>query len=115
MGADERRIGPRVTMHSIAKISDSDPTNYDDYYGYIENLSAFGIGVVSPDVIPEGVKMECTFFMEGIARKLSPVATVVHTRATEETKSYYYGFRFDEISESDRVAIMDYIMGKQYS
>lgn len=110
----ERRGGDRVNLHSIAKISDPEHGKVRDYYGYIENLSETGIGLISTDVIPEGERMECTFFMEGVARKLSLMATLVNVRAGED-RSYHYGFRFEYVDEADRRLIKDYISSKQFN
>lgn len=97
---------PRVCLSSIAKVSGGEKIH--EYYGYIENISESGLGMVSPDVIPEGSRMVCHFFLEGVAKKLSPEATLVYVRNGED-RTWHYGFRFDAMSPEDRELIRAYI------
>lgn len=106
----ERRSEPRVSLHSVIKLSDSQ--NHTHYYGYIENLSTSGFGMVSPDLIPAGTCMTCVFFVEGISKKVNSAATLVHVREDSD-QVYRYGFKFERLSEEDRRLIEAYVRSQQ--
>jgi c-di-GMP-binding flagellar brake protein YcgR len=103
----ERRKKPRVDLHSVAKLSD--PGKTEHFYGHVENLSESGFGLISPDVIPLGVQIICNFFMEGVSKKLNPLATLVYARQDLDN-NYRYGFRFDKLSDEDRRLIKEYVI-----
>lgn len=106
----ERRGEPRVSLHSVIKLSDS--SNNIHYYGYIENLSTLGFGMVSPDLIPAGTRLSCVFFVEGISKKINSEARLIHVRK-ESDQTYRYGFKFECLSKEDHRLIATYIRNQQ--
>lgn len=106
----EKRKSPRLSTHIVAKMSESQ--ELQSFYGYIENLSESGLGIVSMDLLKPVSRLTCSFFLDGISQKINVIASLIHTRKDVDMV-YYYGFRFDYLSQNDHETIRNYI-GKEY-
>lgn len=106
----ERWKQPRVYFYSIAKLTDCRKAEH--YYGHVENLSESGFGLISPDIIPFGAQVVCNFFMEGVTKKLNPIATLVYSKEDLESM-YRYGFKFEQLSNEDRRLVEQYVALKK--
>ncbi|HEY8463834.1 MAG TPA: PilZ domain-containing protein [Bacillota bacterium] len=102
----EKRKKLRIKTHSAAKLVSS--TQLKLIYGYLDNLSEDGMGIMSPEWLAPGSRFTCGFFLKDGTEKVNTIATLVHTSKGIDS-IYYHGFRFDYISSLDRQAVADFI------
>jgi c-di-GMP-binding flagellar brake protein YcgR len=95
----EKRQMVRIKTHSAVKLVSSIELKL--IYGYLDNLSVSGMGIISPEAIMSGSRFTCGFFLGSAADKINTIATLVHAEKGNDPINYY-GFRFDYISETDR-------------
>ena len=104
--SDERRVSPRVTTHIVLEMMIVGEAKR--YIGYVENLSESGIGIVSLEPLATEKPVTLGFYVSDAAGKLSPTVSLVHTRIGPDTL-YYHGFRFEQIRETERESISQFI------
>lgn len=102
----EKRNNIRIKTHSAAKLVSS--IQLKRFYGYLDNLSENGMGIISPDKVLLGSRFTCGFFLGDSTEKINTIATVVRVQEGNESVRYY-GLRFDYISTEDRRAVSDFI------
>ncbi|HYH02799.1 MAG TPA: PilZ domain-containing protein [Bacillota bacterium] len=102
----EKRNKVRIKTHSAAKLVSS--IQLQRVYGYLDNLSEDGMGIITPDLITPGARFTCGFFLGDSTQKVNTVATMVHVQKGLNSV-YYYGFRFDYISSDDRKTVSEYV------
>jgi c-di-GMP-binding flagellar brake protein YcgR len=103
---EEKRIFPRVDTHiSTGMIL---PDSEQQQFGYIENISEDGIGIVSLAYIRPGTRISAGFFLPDRDDKISTTATVIHIQKNMGMV-YYYGFQFEYLRESDRELLREFV------
>jgi hypothetical protein len=103
---EEKRVFPRVDTHISAGMIL--PDSEQQQFGYIENMSEDGIGIVSLEYIRPGTRISAGFFLPDQNDKISTTATMVHIQKNMGMV-YYYGFQFEYLRESDREMLRQYI------
>jgi len=102
----EKRKTIRKRTHSAVKLVSSRGLKL--IYGYLDNISETGMGIVSPEQIMPGSRFTCGFFLGNAVDKINTIATLVHGEKGNDSLNYY-GFRFDYISDTDYQMISGYI------
>jgi hypothetical protein len=103
---DEKRIFPRIDTHiSTGMIL---PDSEQQQFGYIENMSEDGMGIVSLEYIRPGTRISAGFYLPDQNDKISTTATMVHIQKNMGMV-YYYGFQFEYLRESDREMLREFI------
>ncbi|MGE5581888.1 MAG: PilZ domain-containing protein [Bacillota bacterium] len=100
----DRRKENRASTHIVTEIAIEG--QFPKCYGYIENLSKDGMGVISLDNFNPGEKVISSFYL--IPDQISPKASLVHTQKGD-CNLYYYGFKFDSLTENESQAIDRYL------
>jgi len=70
------------------------PDSEQQQFGYIENVSEGGMGIVSLEYIRPGTRISAGFYLPGQNDKISTTATMVHIQKNMGMV-YYYGFQFE--------------------
>lgn len=102
MFGGEKRRRDRVYTHLVVQMTNGK----QHFYGYIENISAGGLGLVSMDYIEPHTKLICSFFL-GDEERLNPSGTVIYIRKSVDIV-YRYGIRFDAIGRWERRLIEEF-------
>lgn len=102
----EKRKTIRMKTHSAVKLVSSRGLKL--FYGYLDNISEAGMGIVSPEQIIPGSRFTCGFFLGDNRDKINAIATMVHD-AKGNGSINYYGFRFDYISATDHQMISAFV------
>jgi hypothetical protein len=102
----EKRKTIRIKTHSAVKLVSSRGLKL--FYGYLDNISEAGMGVVSPEQIIPGSRFTCGFFLGNNSDKINAIATMVHDARGNDSLNYY-GFRFDYISAIDHQIISVFV------
>lgn len=111
--AGEKRNQPRVNTHIVLEMAVSGENKH--YFGYIENLSEGGMGIVSLEPLPLGTRVTSGFYLSDDADKLSPIASLVHSQFGSDTL-YYHGFKFEFLRDRDKETLTRFVhdrMGNQ--
>lgn len=102
----EARRFPRVETHIIVELKA--PDEILNHYGYIENLSEDGICVVTLDSFEVHKGIMVSFSIPDKAVKLNLQVSLVYSTVRDDAL-YYHGFKFDSLTEEERVAITAYV------
>jgi c-di-GMP-binding flagellar brake protein YcgR len=102
----EKRKTVRIKTHSAVKLVSSRGLKL--IYGYLDNISETGMGIVSPEQIMTGSRFTCGFFLGNNVDKINTIATMVHVAKGNDSINYY-GFRFDYISSTDHQMISGFV------
>jgi hypothetical protein len=102
----EKRKTVRIKTHSAVKLVSSRGLKL--IYGYLDNISESGMGVVSLEQIMPGSRFTCGFFLGNATDKINTIATLVHGEQGNDLINYY-GFRFDYISPTDHQMISVFV------
>lgn len=103
---EEKRNFPRFNTHISMGLMIAGHAHQN--FGYIENLSAGGMGVVTLDYMEPGTQISGSFFLPETLEKVNAVATVVHAKKSVEM-IYYHGLRFDFLRDRDRVMLHQFL------
>jgi hypothetical protein len=101
----EKRNSPRIDSHIPLTMLSRE--RMEQYYGYIQNISETGLGVVTFDRLFPSSILACGFQLNNNMDPINLTATVAHGR--QDAGMNYYGFHFDYLNPRDLTAIQEFI------
>lgn len=103
---EEKRSSPRVSTHIPLELMLTG--EHQQHFGYIENISAGGMGVVSLEFFVPGTQISSGFYLPHMTERVRPIASVVHSQKGADM-IYYHGLRFDYLVDGDRRSLNDFL------